>query len=192
MEKNFENVKQIIQNVLSVELSGLTDDVEKILTPDAVTKIAEIYLMSGKVSVPYGIFRRLVTDANPDKRMESPALRELKRALNQEFNKYSPNEKKAFEDAAEVIMVKVAGIEFETYLDQWGTQRFKTDTVITHLFNKNLVDLDGLVESFYRGEITTEDLLNFYAKSGYSVCGLSTLSHFSHLTFENPLWDKQD
>jgi hypothetical protein len=61
--------------------------------------------------------------------------------------------------------------------------------VIVHLFDQNLIDLDELSLSFYRGEIATEDLLNFYAKSGYSVGGLSDLSHFSHLTFENPLWE---
>lgn len=187
MEKNLENVEQIIQNVLSVEISD-----SKLLTPSVVSQIAQLYLMRGAVSVPYGIFSRLTAPHAAGQKMDSPTLRALKNALDQEFSKYSPSEKKAFEDAAEVIMVKVSGIEFETYLDQWGTQRFKTDTVITHLFKKNLVDLDGLSESFHRGEITTEDLLNFYGKSGYSVGGLSGLSHFSHLTFENPLWDSND
>jgi hypothetical protein len=184
MEKNQANVEQIVYNVLSVEIQD-----SEILTSEKVAQIAELYLLRNSVSLPYSIVRTLEKSADDD---EVPStVRALKAALHQEFQQYSPKEKKAFEDAAEAIIVKVSGVEFETYLDQFGTQRFKTDTVIVHLFDQNLIDLDELSRSFYRGEITTEDLLNFYAKSGYSVGGLSGLSHFSHLTFENPLWDSE-
>lgn len=183
MEKNLENVEQIVRNMLSAEARSA-----EVLTSDHVSHIAEYYLRTNTLSLPYAVVKVLEKDVSG---FEPPSIRALREALNQEFSQYSPKEKKAFEDAAEVILVKVSGIEFETYLDQWGTQRFKTDTVIVHLFDQNLIDLDELSESFHRGEITTEDLLNFYAKSGYSVGGLSGLSHFCHLTFENPLWDTE-
>lgn len=182
MEKNQENVEQIVYNVLYLE----ADD-RGVLAPERVSQIAEHYLQTGEVLLSdHSLGVEMAHEDLPAAAGVGP----LRRALYQEFERYSPNGKKAFEDAAEVIVVKVLGREFETYLDVNGTQRFKTDTVIITLFDRGLIDLDELSRDFYNGKITTEDMLNFYAKSGYSVDGLSNLSYFSHLTFENPLWDE--
>lgn len=182
MKKTRANVEEIVLNVLSLEMpdSGL-------LTPERVSQIVTHYLQTNEVLLPDAILGAVATYENDS---IPPGVEALRQALHQEFERYTPSEKKAFEDAAEIILVKVIGLdlEFETYLDKFGTQRFKTDTVIVNLFEQNIIDLDSLARDFYRGKITTEDMLNFYAKSGYSVGGLADLSYFSHLTFENPIW----
>lgn len=182
MKKTQANVEQIVYNVLSVEIAD-TD----LLTPERVTQIAELYLLRGSVSLPYSIARTLEKSDDDD---TPPTVGALRFALYREFERYSPSAKKSFEDAVEVIIVKVLGLELETYIDGHGTQRFKTDTVVVHMFEQNMVDLDALSRDFHNGKMSTEDFLTFYAKSGYSVGALSTLSHFSHLTFENPLWEE--
>lgn len=181
MEKNQANVEQIIFNIISLE----TGD-NKVLTSEIVSEISEEYIRTGELVLPESILSEMGTyedDPIP------PGVGALRRALRQEFEQYTPTSKKVFEDAVETIIVKVAGLELETYIDGHGIQRFRTDTVIVNLFDQNMIDLDSLSRDFHNGKITTEDLLNFYAKSGYSVGGLSSLSHFSHLTFENPLWE---
>jgi hypothetical protein len=182
MKKTRANVEEIVLNVLSLEMpdSGL-------LTPERVSQIVTHYLQTNEVLLPDAVLGAVVTYENDS---IPPGVEALRLALYQEFERYTPSEKKAFEDAAKVIIVKVLGLdlEFETYLDANGTQRFKTDTVVVNLFDQNMIDLDSLSRAFRNGKISTEDFLTFYAKSGYSVGGLASLSHFSHLTFENPLW----
>lgn len=182
MKKTRENVEEIVLNVLSLEMpdSGL-------LTPERVSQIVTHYMQTGEVLLPDAVLGAVATYENDS---IPPGIEALRLALHQEFERYTPSEKKAFEDAAEVIIVKVIGLdlELETYLDKFGTQRFKTDTLVVNLFDKGVIDLDSLARDFYNGNISTEDMLTFYAKSGYSVGALASLSYFSHLTFENPLW----
>lgn len=181
MKKNQANVEEIVLNVLSVELPD-----SDLLTPERVSQIAGHYLQTNEVLLPESVFDALTTYENDS---IPPGIEALRMALRQEFERYIPSAKKAFEDAVETIIVKVAGLELETYIDGHGIQRFRTDTVVVHLFDQNVIDLDSLSRDFHNGKMSTEDLLTFYAKSGYSVGALSTLSHFSHLTFENPLWE---
>lgn len=184
MERTKSNIEEVVSNVLSTELKDIS-----VLTPEWVSQISDHYLRTNVVSLPYSILCRM---EKGEKDTPPPGIEALRSALYQEFERYTPDEKKAFADAAETIIVKVLDIELETYIDVYGTQRFRTDTVIVYLFDSGVVNLDALSRDFYAGKMSTEDFLNFYAKSGYSVGGLSTLSHFSHLTFENPLWEESE
>jgi hypothetical protein len=113
------------------------------------------------------------------------------------FERYSPSEKQAWEDNAERIPVKIAGREFQTFLDERGTQRFCSNAVIKRIVESPSVrdshgrlSLNTLSEDFHNGMFSTEDWLDFMASTGYSVSGLLGWSEFQHLPVANPLWDE--
>ncbi len=86
----------------------------------------------------------------------------------------------------DVITVMVGGKEYETIVDQYGFQRFRTNKLFCHLVDSQAVDLCDLIGAFHNGEFTQEEYLLFIMGLGYSVCGLSELPQFVDLEIENP------
>lgn len=95
------------------------------------------------------------------------------------------------------IYVRVGDFEFPTYIDDQGTQRFITNSVIDFLTRRcqnkisHGIDLNQLCLDYHAGKFTKEDLLLFYVQLGYSVCGLEELDYFNDMGIDNPLWEER-
>lgn len=180
MKKTLENIEEIIINVLSFELTD-----SSLLTKSRVRKIAEDYFNTGKIELPESIYRSMATyEVDP----EPPGIEALQHSLDTEFNRYAPTRESIFEANAEIIKVKIHGREFDTFVDFYGTQRFKTDAITAYMFKNKLIDLGALEIAYQEGKFSSEDWLDFHARSGNSVENLANLSDFSHLSIESPLW----
>ena len=88
--------------------------------------------------------------------------------------------------------VTIGGEPFETYIDENGTQRFYESTLIRHLRDTGVIDLNRLAMDYFAGKFNQMDYLRFNTSLGYSVCGLSELSFFADLEFKNPIWSDED
>lgn len=92
----------------------------------------------------------------------------------------------------EIIKVKIGGVEYDTFIDENGVQRFPKNDVVNHLFESGQLDLNKLILDYKQsGEISQRDYLEFNMMLGYSVHGIWELSSFKDLEFENPLWDNE-
>lgn len=173
MEKNAENVRAIAEDVLRLEGPDLGLDLEPFIHA----------YVNGETYEP-------ASDA------EREVIRIIKDNLWIHFERYSPSAQQAWEDNAPKIPVKIAGKEFQTFLDERGTQRFCGNAVITRMMDSRVLSdshgelsLNTLSLDFHKGMFSTEDWLDFMTSFGYSVGGLMDLSVFQHLPVENPLWD---
>ena len=122
----------------------------------------------------------------------------IRSELHNLFDSYSPDPKKAFEDQAEVVPVKVGDRKFDAFIDEHGTLRFKTQTVFNFfmkLMSENRMIVDGkpftlneIAEYRANGVFSDDDWLTFYTSFGYSLGGFCDLSDFQHLRVETPDW----
>lgn len=174
MEKNEENVRAIAESVIELEGPSLGLDVEPFI---------QAYLNGGTY-----------TSAND---AEREVIRIIEDNLWIHFERYSPSSKQAWEDNASRIPVKIAGKEFQTFIDERGVQRFCGNSVITRIMDSRPLSdshgelsLNTLSVDFHNGMFSTEDWLDFMTSFGYSVDGLMGLTVFQHLPVENPLWDE--
>lgn len=173
MEKTVENVRAIAESVINLEGPSLGLNVDRFV---------QAYL-DGEPYTP-------ASDA------EREVIRIIEENLWIHFSRYSPSEKQKFEDNAPRIPVKIAGKEFQTFLDERGTQRFCGNSVIRRMMDSRVLSdshgelsLNTLSIDFHRGMFSTEAWLDFMTSFGYSVDGLMGWSEFQHLPIENPLWD---
>lgn len=125
---------------------------------------------------------------------EEEILSILDEALYNEFDRHKPTEKEQWEADAPKIIVKIGGKEFQTFMDKHGVQRFCGNSVITHLMSHDRgngpFSLNTLIVEYYNGKFSSEDWLDFMTSHGYSVSGLCSLTEFTYLPVENPLWDE--
>lgn len=173
MEKNAENVLTIAEDVLRLEGPDLDLDLEP-------------FVQAYVNDEPY----------TPASDKEREVIRIIKDNLWFHFERYTPSASQAWEDNAPRIPVKIAGKEFQTFLDERGVQRFCGNAVIRRMIDSPTMrdshgplSLNTLSEDFHRGMFSTEDWLDFMTSFGYSVSGLMGYSEFQHLPIENPLWD---
>lgn len=87
------------------------------------------------------------------------------------------------------IIVKVAGKEYKTIIDEHGIQRFETNSLIRHLYDNGIFDLNQLCIDYQHGKFNQIDYAEFNMQTGYSVCGFAELSSFQDMKIENLLWD---
>lgn len=101
--------------------------------------------------------------------------------------------------------ILVDGAPVETYIDEYGTQRFRQNGVIDWLFRSGQVSLNQLWMDYYtnsEADFSREALIEFYMALGYSICGFDEIfgpgSSFESnggdpAEIINPLWlDKED
>lgn len=88
-----------------------------------------------------------------------------------------------------IIMVKVGGKEYPTYIDTEGVQRFFENSVISHLFETGRLDLNAIAVDFNQGKFTKLDYAEFNMMLGYSVSGWCELHNFQDMAVYNPLWE---
>jgi hypothetical protein len=182
MQKTRENVKSIVKSIL---LRNELDDFE--VTDNIVDLIAEDYLETGEVHLPETLLKSVVVY---DHWSTEDTVQSVAEVLYNSFDRYKPGIRQKISDEANVIIVKIEGREFKTYLDENGTQRFKQNSVIDFLIGSQSINLNTIAIEFHNGKFSIEDLLEFYTQSGYSVSGLMSLSYFENLLIENPLWDE--
>lgn len=89
------------------------------------------------------------------------------------------------------ILMKVGGIEYTTVIDEYGIQRFKINSLIRHLYDEGIFDLNQLCIDYLNGKFNQRDYAEFNMQTGYSVCGFAELSSFQDMEIENPLWENQ-
>lgn len=76
----------------------------------------------------------------------------------------------------------INGKEYETFVDEHGTERFKPNNLIHKLYIDGMVNNTSRIVKLYElGAITQMDLLDYYAGIGMSVCGVEELSFFENL-----------
>lgn len=76
----------------------------------------------------------------------------------------------------------INGKEYETFVDEHGTKRFKPNNLIHKLYIDGMVNNTSRIVKLYElGAITQMDLLDYYAGIGMSVCGVEELSFFENL-----------
>lgn len=170
MEKTEENIKQIAEYFINREKAS----------PDLdLTAFIQAYL-AGEDYTP----------ANFEELVLIPMIQD---ALWIQFERYKPSQKRAWEDSAPRIPVKVGGREFQTFIDEQGVQRFCSNSVITHLMSSNardgILSLNNLSLEYDSGKFSSDDWLDFMTSFGYSVTGLLDWEEFTHLPVENPLWE---
>lgn len=93
-------------------------------------------------------------------------------------------------DSQCLIMVKVGDRECSTYFDKHKVQRFTPNLLFMAMLKSGL-DLNELAFSYYRGEFSKEQFLEFYLGINYSVCGFEELPFFKDLEIQNPLQEKK-
>ena len=172
MEKTAENIKQIAESVIDLEEASPDFNLEPFI---------QAYFKGEEY-----------TPASYEERAIIPIIQE---ALWNQFERYKPSPKQAWEDNAPRIIIKIAGKEFQTFMDELGVQRFCGNSVITRMMDSTdsntKFNLNTLVTEYYNGDYSPEDWLDFMTSFGYSVSGLMGWSEFQHLPVENPLWDEE-
>lgn len=93
--------------------------------------------------------------------------------------------------AGMVIMVKVGGIEYPTFIDAHGVQRFKANAVVRWMIDEARTagagDLNKLGSAYRSGAFDQRTYAEFYMLLGYSLSGFAELSFFLDLEIENPI-----
>ena len=92
------------------------------------------------------------------------------------------------------IIVKIGGVEYATYLDERGTQRFYENSnnplILSSPKQKNgEPDFNQMSILYRQGKFSQREYAEFNMAVGYSVYGFSELSSFEDMLIENPLWD---
>lgn len=96
------------------------------------------------------------------------------------------------------VKIKINGREFETIIDENGTQRFPNNNLVRHLVDSKQIDLNNLCIDYQKGKFTLEEYQEFYRGLGYYVCGFDEIFGWSgscnieeakRVEIENPLWD---
>jgi len=81
-------------------------------------------------------------------------------------------------------VIKIHTTEYDTFIDEEGTERFKPDNLI----NKLRIDLDlsitRVIKLYDLGAINLYDLLKYFTAIGYTVSGVQELSFFEDLEFK--------
>lgn len=105
----------------------------------------------------------------------------------------------------EIIIVKVDGREFETYIDEHGVQRFLENAAIRRYVDfanegppdfkikEGAYTLNDLWIDWHessREDFPIEDMMVFYTMMGYSVSGFADV--FPDAYIENPRWEDND
>lgn len=179
MLSEITRAQTIILNKLSNELAA-----PELLTEHRIERMAFEYMSAGIITLPESLHRDL------EKQSEGNAgyvLASLEALLYLSLKRYQPDESEKFAAEAEVILVKIDGRLFETYIDSEGTQRFKGNSVIRHLYASGTIDVNALTIEYHNGKFANDDWLDFYAGLGYSVSGLMDLSFFAMLDIDNPI-----
>ena len=172
MEKNEASVRAIAASVIALE------DPESKLDVDL---LVQTYLKGEPLS--------------SEDDGEQDVILVIEEILWLQFGRYQPSSKQDWEDNAPRIPVKIAGKEYQTFLDERGVQRFCGNSVIKRIMSSPTVSnshgelsLNTLVVDYQNGMFSSEDWLDFMTSFGYSVSGLLGWTEFQHLPVENPLW----
>ena len=99
----------------------------------------------------------------------------------------------------DVIPVIIEGKLYETVIDEHGTQRFRSNTVLDYMrehdthgkpaaMHHQMFNLNTLAVAFHMGKFDKRDYMELVMQ-GYSVSGFCDLSTFADWTISNPLWD---
>lgn len=180
MQTDTQSAESIILNILSIETEK-----EELLSDEIISGLATEYLSTQTVTFSEELTAELVY-IHPEN--SEWVHEEIMTRLHNYFHRYKPTEKEAFAAQAETIIVKIDGQEFQTFLDENGTQRFRGNSVIRHLVDTDAADLNRLSIEFQNGKFSNSDWIDFYTSFGYSVGGLLDVSDFTSLDIENPLW----
>ena len=116
------------------------------------------------------------------------------------MNKGNPMEAKP----GDIIPIKLDGVEYQTYIDERGVQRFYENPDNAILRSMPLVKvadghggwltvLDSNLMSieYQRGKFTQREYAEAKMAQGYSVSGFCDLG-FDSMLLENPLWDSEE
>lgn len=115
----------------------------------------------------------------------------IKEAMEETFDRYQPDENAQWMRDAPKIPVKVAGREYQTYMDKANVQRFVESSVISTITeNMGRDEYNQLFVDYLQGKFSLEEWMDFMTSTGYSVSAFSGLNDFCHLPIENPLWNK--
>lgn len=182
MLSEISKAQSIILNKLSRELKS-----PELLTEHRIERMAFEYLSVEVVTFPESIQRDLDSQSTGN---ASYVLSSLEALLYLALKRHQPDEREQFAAEADVILVKIDGRLFETYMDIDGTQRFKGNSVVQHLRDSGAIDVNELTIEYHNGKFANDDWLDFYTSLGYSVSGLMDLSFFSMLDIDNPIWNK--
>lgn len=87
-----------------------------------------------------------------------------------------------------IIKVKIGRFQYDTVIDKQGTQRFVENSVIVHLFNTGVLDLNKLGQDYLAKKFSKKDYLELHVMLGYSISGFCDLSTFFDVKLNNPLW----
>lgn len=136
--------------------------------------------------------------------MEGEELDVIAGALHKNFGTQSHNV------PFQIFVVKINGRSYDTFIDNYGTQRFVGNRVVERLMketqkrfianliapdeydeNEKLIEkeaifsISDLGELYNQGEFTFEEYLDFYALLGYSLTSLKMLPEFDKHAIEN-------
>ena len=75
------------------------------------------------------------------------------------------------DDETKIITILVNGDAVETYIDEYGVQRFIPCGVVDYMFLNDQIDMNQLFKAFMADEFTLEEYQSFYQDLGFSVGG---------------------
>lgn len=75
----------------------------------------------------------------------------------------------------------INGKEYETFIDDNGSERFKPNNLISKMRIQFNIIASDMVRLYELDAITQMELLDYYAGIGMSVCGVMELSFFENL-----------
>ena len=102
----------------------------------------------------------------------------------------------------DIITITVDGRTYDTYIDEDGVQRFRTDP--THLLwdrwkgdegerrGRGTEDLNTLAIAYANKEFDQRTFMEFNMSLGYSVSGFCELHNFFDLNVVNPIWGESE
>jgi hypothetical protein len=104
-----------------------------------------------------------------------------------------------------MIPVQVGKRTFDTFIDNFGNQRFLLNTVVKEFVDETIkaneswvedrrsykepYNLDSLEVSFLNGKHSEDDMLMFFTACGLSVDELTNMYYFYNLPVVNPVWE---
>lgn len=75
----------------------------------------------------------------------------------------------------------INGKEYETFIDEHGTERFKPNNLISKMRIQFDICATDMIRLYELGAISQMDLMDYYAGIGMSVCRVMELSFFENL-----------
>ena len=105
------------------------------------------------------------------------------------------------------ITVLIDGKPHPSFITDKGVQRFKTNSITESILDSSTEafnawnrgghqgpepwNLNTLLMGYYEGKHTTEEMVEFYTGSGYSVAGFAELGWVQErVTIRNPVWEE--